>query len=326
MGRRNDIKQLTDYTNLVKKSNELSMAELNYGLSLNQMQLLAFAIYSTQQNGKTEFKKHEFQEKFMIEQYRTEDAYKDSAVIMGLKVSIKDLERDYFRFTNIFGEMIYNKGLFQFEWNSKIIPHILELKEKYVITDLKVASYFKSRFSWRLYEYLKAHYGYWLIKLSKNEIMLLFSVENRKTYQKSTAQFKRGVLDIAIKEINELTELEVRYEEEKKGNKIVNFIIHWSSGIQKSKATENQIHLIREIHSEVENKIFEYLSLVEIKDLEEARKNIMRIKEINSCINEDLTSEKGKELVWESKVLYKKLQTLLTSNGEEPVYYNWLDD
>src|SRR5690625_3727665 len=247
VGRRNDIKKVTDYTNLVKKSNELSMAELNYGLSLNQMQLLAFAIYCTQQNGKTEFRKHEFQEKFMIEQYRTEDAYKDSAVIMGLKVSLKDLERDYFRFTNVFGEMVYNKGLFEFEWNSKMIPHILELKEKYIITDLKIASYFKSSFSWRLYEYLKAHFGYWLIKLSKEEIMLLFSVEDKKTYQKSTAQFKRGVLDVAVKEINELTELEVRYEEEKNKNKITGFIIHWSSGIQESKATDKQISIIREI-------------------------------------------------------------------------------
>src|SRR5699024_5313020 len=84
----------------IKKSNEISMAELNYGLSLNQMQLLAFAIYSTQQDGSTEFQKHEFQKKFGIEQYRTEDAYEDSKKIMNLKVSTKNIENERFKFWN----------------------------------------------------------------------------------------------------------------------------------------------------------------------------------------------------------------------------------
>ena len=34
----------------------LSMAKLSHGLTLQQMQLLAYAIYSTQQDGKTEFR------------------------------------------------------------------------------------------------------------------------------------------------------------------------------------------------------------------------------------------------------------------------------
>src|SRR5690625_2997205 len=177
-------KHTINHSNVIKKSNELSMAELNYGLTLNQMQLLAYAIYSTQQDGKTEFRKHEFQEKFQIKQYRTEDAYKDSEKIMDLKVSVKDLERDYFKFTSVFMEMVYNKGHFKFEWNPKMTPHILELKERYIITDLKVASNFKSGFTWRLYEYLKALYGYWHKELSKEELMKLFAVEDVKSYQK----------------------------------------------------------------------------------------------------------------------------------------------
>ena len=79
-----------------------------------------------------------------------------------------------------------------------MIPHILELREKYVLTDLTVTSNFKSGFSWILYDYLKAHYGYWHKALSKKELLRLFAVETRKTYQKSTAEFKRGVLDVAI--------------------------------------------------------------------------------------------------------------------------------
>src|SRR5690625_7700512 len=128
MVRKNENTYAIDYSNTIKKSNDLSIAELNYGLTLNQMQLFAFAIFSTQQNGKTEFKKHEFQKKFGIEQYRTEDACIDSEKIMDLKASVKDLEQDFFKFNKIFIEMIYNKGHFKFECNAKLIAHKLDIK------------------------------------------------------------------------------------------------------------------------------------------------------------------------------------------------------
>lgn len=40
--------------------------------------------------------------------------------------------------------------------------------------------------------------------------MKLFGVEYVKSYQNNTGLFKNKVLDVAIKEINRLTELEVR--------------------------------------------------------------------------------------------------------------------
>src|SRR5690625_6709337 len=71
--------------------------------------------------------------------------------------------------------------------------YILELKNKYVITDLTITSKFKSGFSWVLYDYLKAHYGYWNKKVTKDEMMKLFSVENNKSYQANTSRFKQSV-------------------------------------------------------------------------------------------------------------------------------------
>ena len=65
-----------------------------------------------------------------------------------------------------------------------MIPHILELKEKYVATDLTITSKFKSGFSWILYDYLKAHYGYWHKPITKDELMKLFCVEEKKELSK----------------------------------------------------------------------------------------------------------------------------------------------
>src|SRR3954470_7512571 len=111
MVRKNNKKQLISYEDSIKKSNKLSMAKLNQGLTLNQMQLLAYAIYSTQQDGKTEFIKADFEKKFGIERYQTQHAKEDAQRLLDLKFSIEDLENDYFEYCNVFQSIKYDRGL-----------------------------------------------------------------------------------------------------------------------------------------------------------------------------------------------------------------------
>src|SRR5699024_4429138 len=254
-----------------------------------------------------------------------EDAQKVSIV----QFSVEDLENDYFEFWNVFKAIRYKSGKFIFKWNEEFIPHILEIKEKYVLTDLAVTSNFKSSFSWTLYEYLKAHYGNWFKELSKEALMKLFSVENRVTYQKSTAQLKRTVLDTAIGEINEYTELEVWYTEKKVGNKITGFVLHWSTGKKVSAATEKQVTFLREIHDEVEKNMLDYLSLKDVQDLEQARHHIIAIKEINNKVSKGLSSSEASGFIQEVKMNYLQLEGLLEQDGKKrdtSVYFNWLED
>lgn len=328
MDRKNIKTHSINYSNTIRKSNELSMAKLNQGLTLNQMQLLAFAIFSAQQNGKTEFRKHEFQKKFGIKDYKTDDAYADSQRLSILQFSTQDLENDKFSFTNVFSSIKYDSGHFTFKWNEDMIPHILELKEKYVLTDLTITSNFRSGFSWILYDYLKAHYGYWHKELSKESLMKLFAVEERKTYKNSTAQLKRSVLDVAIAELNKYTELEVCYTQEKVGNKITGFTLRWSMGKREAGATDRQIALLREIHDEVEKRVFDCLTLKNSNSLNIARTHILRIKEINQQVNEKLASKQVDDFIQEAKLLYGQLQKLLENDGKErdtSFYFNWLE-
>src|SRR5699024_1127928 len=162
----------------------------------------------------------------------------------------------------------------------------------------------------------------------KDSLMKLFAVEDRKTYQKSTSEFKRGVLNVAIDEVNEFTELEIWYIEKKTGNKITGFNLHWSTGQREAGATDKQVSLLRNIHDEVEKKMFDYISLKDTKDIEFARENIMKIKEINQQVNDRLTSEKAKDFIWEAKMLYEQLQNILEKDGKKrdtSVYFNWLE-
>jgi plasmid replication initiation protein len=327
--RKNDKKQVISYENSIKKSNELSMAKLNQGLTLNQMQLLAYAIYSTQQDGKTEFIKADFEKKFGIEKYQTKHAKEDSLRLLDLKVSTEDLENEKFSFWNIFMGMEYNKGLFQFEWNPKMIPHILELKEKYIITDLTITSQFKSGFSWMLYDYIKAHYGYWHKLISKDAFMRLFGVENKKTYQRNTGDFKKTVLDVAIAEINQYTEFKVWYVEEKVGRTIVGFDLHWSTGEKVDSATKKQITELKTILNAIHEDMFKYVNLRNDENRQTAIEHVKAAEMMNVYTEEPIciTKERANRLIMDANWMLRELERLLeTDKSSKPVFYNWLEE
>ena len=129
VGRKNNKEVLINSASSIKKSNELSTAKLNEGLTLNQMQLLAYTIYATQQDGSTTFIKADFEKRFGLDEYRTERAKKDSQRILSIQVGFEDLENDTFEYMNVFHKMKYEKGTFKFQWAPEITPHILDLKE-----------------------------------------------------------------------------------------------------------------------------------------------------------------------------------------------------
>lgn len=329
MGRKNNKKQLINYENSIKKSNELSIAKMNQGLTLNQMQLFAYAIFSTQQDGKTEFRKHEFEKKFSISQLRPDDAMDDAYRLLDLKIHMRDAEQERGRGHNVFTDYYYDKGLFSFNWNQEFVPHILELKEKYIVTDLAVTSKFKSGFSWILYDYLKAHYAHWYKELTKNKLMQLFNVEGVKSYEINTSVFKNKVLDVAIRELNDFTEYEVWYSDIRKGRSIIGFTLHWSTGKKVSVATDKQMKLLKKISDEVDKNMFNYMS---IKNIEQARHSIIAIKDIQNKAEKGLSSEQAKECIKESLYNYDLLQDLLVADGIQKkkrntsVYFNWLDE
>ena len=336
MVRINPKRQLISYENSIQKSRELSMAKLSQGLTLNQMQLLAFAIYSTQQNGATEFHKADFEKKFGIEKYQTIHAKQDAQKVSSLQFSIEDLENHYFEYWNIFGSIKYKEGLFTFRWNEEFIPHILELKEKYITSDLTITSQFKSGFSWTLYDYLKAHHGYWHKKISKEGLMKLFGVEKVKTYLENTAQFKRAVLDVAVKEINEYTELQVRYNIEKEGRSITGFDLIWSNGQKLTSATKKQLAEIRSIVDIVFEDMFDYINLDNEADRLRARDLIREIEGMRKFTEEpiSITNEKAKELIKKTVWNFRQLNGLLEKNHKKVSseslkkvqFYNWLEE
>lgn len=336
MVRTNLKNQLISHENSIKKSNELSMSKLNQGLTLNQMQLLAFSIFCTQQNGVTEFHKADFEKKFGIQKYKTEDARKDSDKVTSVKFGQWDPEKDYFDFWNVFRGMRYHAGIFHFTWTEEMIPHILELKEKYITTDLTIASKFKSSFSWTLYDFIRAHYGFWHKPISKEELMTLFGVQNTKTYLENTGRFRKSVLDVAIDEINKNTELEIHYNVEKEGRAIIGFDLIWSNGQKLSSATKKQIKEIQSILDIVFEDMFQYININDENDRQRAIDLIREIENMREFTGEPIciTKEKADELIKKAVWNFREMNRLLEKNNrpvsEKSVkkvkFYNWLED
>lgn len=328
MVRKNEKETLINYENSIFKSNEISMSKLNQGLSLNQMQLLAYAIYSTQQNGKTEFHKADFEKKFEID-YKTEHAKQDSRKLFGLEFSIEDLQNDYFEYWHVFASIKYQKGLFTFKWCEEFVPHILELKEKYITTDLTITSQFKSGFSWTLYDYLKAHYGYWHKTISKEGLMRLFGVEDKKTYKNNTGRFKTSVLDVAIAEINQYTELEVRYVEEKEGRSIVGFDLIWSNGSSVASASKTQIKELAAVVQNIVDNSLDYVDLQDGKMRERAKELIQEVigYQEYTVVPISITKERADFLLLKVNSIFKELEDMKQQDkGSSNKFYNWLDD
>jgi plasmid replication initiation protein len=327
MVRHNEKKQLITYESTIKKSNELSMAKLHHGLTLNQMQLLAYAIFSTQQNGVTEFHKVDFEKQFDLTKYNTIDAKRDSDKVTSVKISTEDLENEKFKFWNMFIGMEYDNGKFTFEWSPKMIPHILELKEKYVSTDLTITSKFKSGFSWTLYDFLKAHYGYWHKPITKEELMKLFCVEEKKSYQNNASLFKQYVLDVAVAEINEHTELEVRYKEEKKGRAIIGFDLIWSNGKTVASATKKQINELKAILDIIFDDVFKFVNLKDDDNREQAIEMVREMEQmkVHTELPICITQEKADTLMQKASWNLRELNRFLQEDGKEELpFYDWL--
>ena len=326
--RRNNKETIVDFDNSIQKSNEFSMAKLNQGLTLNQMQLLAFAIYCTQQDGKTEFHKADFEKKFGIEKYQTGQCKKDVPKLSRLQFSIVDLEKDIVDYMNVFQRIRYESGLFTFKWSDDMVQHILDLKDLYLTTDLGIASQFKSSFSWTLYDYLKAHYGYWHKNISKVALLNLFGISENKSYQINTGMLKRRVLDVAIAEINKYTELEVWYVEKKEGRSIVGFDIHWSTGEKVVAATKAQMEELETILNVIEKDMFRYVDLKNNEDREEALMIVKKSVEMRANIEDNnLTKEYANRLLLDAKWSLSTLEKFLQQdNSKAPVFYNWLED
>lgn len=137
-------------------------------------------------------------------------------------------------------------GIAHIELDRDLVPYMYELKEKFTQYQLFNILAMKSAFSVRIYELLKS-YAYLKNKVFDiNELKRLLMVDNIKSYE-NFKDFRRKVLEVAEREINELTDINISYETIKKGKKVIkiNFLIETKSPLDRVIAgatTDNRLN------------------------------------------------------------------------------------
>lgn len=114
-----------------------------------------------------------------------------------------------------------NSSIAHIELDPDMIPYLFELKSNFTKYQLIQVINMKSAFSIRMYELMKCNAFKKKLDIKTEELKKKLMVENIKSYN-NFKDFRKKVLEISIKEINELTDLKIFYETHKTGNKITN--------------------------------------------------------------------------------------------------------
>lgn len=106
------------------------------------------------------------------------------------------------------------------EIDKDLAPFLMNLKERFTKYELYNILGMKSAFSIRIYELLKSYQGIHKKSFTIDELKEKLMVQDIKSY-KDFSLFRKKVIEVAIKEINELTDIQVEWEAETKGRKVV---------------------------------------------------------------------------------------------------------
>ena len=118
---------------------------------------------------------------------------------------------------NWFSYFEYEDGVIRCRFDKKLKPYLLEIKSRFVISDIRHMLPMKSSYSKRMYlllkEYAKIGHRTWKVE----ELQAILKVPKSLLRYDN---FKRQVLKKAEADINKFTDLEVKLKERKRGRKV----------------------------------------------------------------------------------------------------------
>ena len=219
---------------LITKDNKLINASYSLGIPEQRVIFLAIVEARAQERmidarGVLQIHASSYQEQFKVEKH---SAYK------ALKSAANGLFESYFGYDYIHEKTgkpahrvvrwaqavsyIETAGMIELQFTDAVIPLITRLSEQYTEYDLKQVSELQSEYAIRLYELMMQ----WKSVGKTNKIPLAefrtkLGVEPEQ--YKKMCNFKARVLDLAISQINDFTDVTATYEQHKAGRAVTGF-------------------------------------------------------------------------------------------------------
>ena len=215
-----NIQTLPDHKSIVAKSNELIGQMAKFELS--ELRLIAFCLahYDSRKPDNRLFRAHvsDLTALFPIDQSNAYRVVRQA--MLGINKKPLEFEKDNKEyFWNWFSGFVYDRttGEFEFKITPEIQPYLLSLEGNFTPYRLGDVYQFKAASTWKMYELLKRWLtsGKWQVSL--DELRLLLGVAGK--YPK-WSELQRRIIDSSLQEINETSDIRVKYLQIKRGRKV----------------------------------------------------------------------------------------------------------
>ena len=247
--------------NLVVKDNALVSA--SYYLSLAEQRLILLGIVEARNNQSqdNEFIIH-------VNSYINAFGVDDSTAYLTIKEACKRLRGRYFTYQKLVNDNLeqtesnwvqsvsyaINSSYVKIKFTDDVMPLITNLERHFTSYQLEQVKDLTSIYAIRLYELLISWKQKRKVGLSLVDLRLKLGIEPNE--YKAMNNFKAKVLDLAVSQINEHTDITVKYEQVKTGRTIVGFTFTFK---QKAKATATA-------HQQRDNTTGDVLSIANMSD------------------------------------------------------------
>jgi len=192
-----------------------------YAFNRNEIDLILALLTAIRKEDK-DFKDYSFDIKELEEKtfkkWNSMQLQENAESLMSKSLKIQ-ISKNNWKIFNWFSYFEYNNGLITCRFDKGLKPYLLELKNRFVISDLRMILPMRSSYSKRIYLLLKeyAKIGKRTFKIEEIQEMLLVPSSYKEKYNK----FKVSVLEKAQTDINKFTDLEVEFTEKKRLRKVI---------------------------------------------------------------------------------------------------------
>jgi len=213
-----------DKNDLVVKHNSLIRSRYDYTLAELR---LVISVASMIEAEDEDFREYIVQarEYADLSESKHKDEYKRLQELgeMLLSKPLKIPETDGFLICNWFSSYRYNRGqgTITVKFDPALKPYMLQLKEMFTKYNLENILRFKSAYSIRIYEIAKSWEARGEFSYPVDEFKELIGAAKKYS---AYYDFKRYVLERALREINKLSDIELSFKEKKLGRKVTDLV------------------------------------------------------------------------------------------------------
>ena len=227
---------------LVVKDNIL--VEASYSLDLVEQRILLLSIITARENNqKIELGKpliihaSKYAEVFNVDKKSAYDVLKSGADGL-IGKSFSYYENNKSSKSNWVDTVAYveNGGFIEVIFTTKVVAFISELERRFTAYDINQVANLKNKYALRLYESLIQFKSVGKLNISLIELRERLGIESDSYNQ--MAMFKVRVLDLAVKQISDNTDIEVNYNQHKKGRVITGFTFTFKQKVKPKTAKE----------------------------------------------------------------------------------------